>query len=374
MRGPLRVGIDARELQGRPTGTGRYLRNLLRVWTQQGDDAFFAYFSGGAPDDPALASPRISSRPLAPAPHGVLWQEWRLPAAARQDGLDVFFSPAYSCPLRLDIPRVTAVHDLSFFGWPADFGLVDGLRRRLLVGSSLRASTRILACSDFTCREIASFFPDVKSRLHHVPLGPDDDLAPAPPREVARTQLGLRGPLILTVGAVLNRRCLPTLLRATARLAPRFPGLTLEVVGENRTHPRLDFEGLSRALGILGRVGFTGFLDEAGLAMRYAAADLAVALSEYEGFGLPALEALSRGVPLLVSDRPSLNEIFGAAALVVDPQDDAAVAAAAARVLSDSSLRRDLQARGRALASCYSWQETARLTREALLGAAIRGN
>jgi len=61
LRGPLRVGIDARELQGRPTGTGRYLRNLLRVWTQQGDDAFFAYFSGGAHDDPALAAPRISS-------------------------------------------------------------------------------------------------------------------------------------------------------------------------------------------------------------------------------------------------------------------------------------------------------------------------
>jgi glycosyltransferase involved in cell wall biosynthesis len=372
--GPLRVGIDARELQGRPTGTGRYLRNLLRVWTRHTDDAFFAYFSGPAPDDPALATDRVVKRPLRPAPHGVLWQEWRLPDAARQDGLDVFFSPAYSCPLRLDTPRVTAVHDLSFFGWPADFNWADGLRRRLLVGSSLRASSRILACSDFTCREIASFFPDVKSRLRHVPLGPDDDLAPPPPREAARTQLGLRGPLILSVGAILNRRCLPTLLRATARLAPRFPGLTLEVVGENRTHPRLDLEGLTRRLGIEGRVRFSGFLEEVGLAIRYAAADVAVSLSEYEGFGLPALEALSRGVPLVVSDRPSLSELFGGTALVVDPQDDPALAAALARVLSDPYLARELQARGRALASCYSWQETARLTREALLGAAGRGN
>ncbi len=374
MNRPLRVGIDARELQGRPTGTGRYLRNLLRVWVQDQGDAFFAYFNGPAPDDPALAADRIVKRPLRPAPHGVLWQEWRLPGAARQDGLDVFFSPAYSCPLRLDIPRVTAVHDLSFFGWPADFSFADGLRRRLLVGSSLRASARILACSDFTCREIASFFPDVKSRLSHVPLGPDDDLAPPLPREAARTHLGLRGPLILSVGAILNRRRLPTLLRATARLAPRFPGLTLEVVGENRTHPRLDFEALTRSLGIESRVRFSGFLDEAGLAVRYAAADVAVSLSEYEGFGLPALEALSRGVPLVVSDRPSLSELFGAAALVVDSQDDAALAVAVARLLAEPHLASDLVVRGRALASGYSWQETARLTRDALLAAAGRGD
>lgn len=374
MTGPLRVGIDARELQGRPTGTGRYLRNLLRVWTSHTDDAFFAYFSGPAPDDSALATDRVVKRPLRPAPHGVLWQEWRLPAAARQDGLDVFFSPAYSCPLRLAVPRVTAVHDLSFFGWPADFSLADGLRRRLLVGSSLRASARILACSDFTCREIAAFFPEVKSRLRHVPLGPDDDLAPPPPRAAARTHLGLGGPLILSVGAILNRRRLPTLLRATARMARCFPGLTLEVVGENRTYPRFDFQRLSEALGIESRVRFTGFVDEAGLAIRYAAADVAVSLSEYEGFGLPTLEALARGVPAVVSDRPSLNEIFGQAALLVDPQDDAAVAAALARLLAEPGLAQNLVARGRALASRYSWQETARLTRDALLAAAGRGD
>jgi len=373
LRGPLRVGIDARELQGRPTGTGRYLRNLLRIWTRQGDHAFFAYFNGGIPDDPVLAAPNVTLRPLGPAPNGMIWQEWQLPTAARRDQLHVFFSPAYSCPLRLEVPRVTAVHDLSFFVWPADFSFLDGLRRRVLVGLSLRASARILACSHFTCREIASRFPALKDRLRQVPLGPDDDLAPAPPREAARAQLGLRGPLLLSVGTVLNRRCLPTLLRATARLARSFPGLTLEVVGENRTHPGLDCQRLARVLGIRDRVRFAGFLDETQLALRYAAAEVAISLSEYEGFGLPALEAMSRGVPVLVSDRPSLNEIFGAAALVVDPQDDAALAEALARVLSDPTLARDLAARGRGLASHYSWRETARLTWDALL-AASRGD
>ena len=366
-RAPLTIGIDARELQGRPTGVGRYLRSLLGVWTRTPGDRLVAYFNGPAPEDPVLNAPRVLTRPLGNRPvRGLVWQERLLPEAARDDSLDVFFSPAYTCPLRLDVPRVTTVHDLSFFSLPDDFTLADGARRRFLVEASLRESARVLVVSAFTAREIVARFPEARDRLRHVPHGSDDDLPPPPPRDEARRRLGVDGPLVLTVGTILNRRRLPILLRAFRSLKDA----TLHVVGENRTHPPLDLDGIVRALGLRDRVRLCGFSTEAGLADRYAAADAAVFLSEYEGFGLPALEAMARGVPVVVGDRPAMNEVFGEGALLADPRDPAAIAEALERLLHDPDLAADLVARGRALARRFSWEQAAAATRTVLAEAA----
>jgi glycosyltransferase involved in cell wall biosynthesis len=250
--------------------------------------------------------------------------------------------------------------------------MVDGFRRRTLVGASVRASRAVLAVSEFTRREILAQFPEAQGKTVCVPLGADDDFSPLPSREDARGRLRVSGPLLLVVGAIFNRRCLPDLLRAAARLLRRWPGLTVEVVGENRTHPALDVAGLVRGLGLERRVRLSGFVGDAALATRYAAADVAVVLSEYEGFGLPALEAMIRGVPVVTSERPSLGEIFGEAALVVDPHDVPAIAGAVDRVLSEPGLRERLVAQGKALAARYPWAETAHRTREVLAGAAGR--
>jgi glycosyltransferase involved in cell wall biosynthesis len=367
---PLRVGIDGRELQGRPTGTGRYLRNLLRRWRDSGDP-LVVYFSGPAPTDPVLEHPAITSRALGDGrSRGPIWQERQLAAAASADHLDILFCPAYTCPLTLRLPRVTAVHDLSFYSLPQDFSPREGFRRRLMTGLSIASSRAVLACSDFSRREIAGRFPAAADRVRHVPLGPDDDLPTGPSRGAARDMLQLQGPYVITVGAVLNRRCLPELLRAVARLAPRHPNLTLDVVGDNRTHPPLDLSALATSAGVGHLVRFSGFVDEEGLAARYAAADAAVFLSEYEGFGLPALEAASRGVPLVVSDRPALSEIFAPAALVAPPRNESAVATALDRILTEPALRATLIGAGRRLGLQYSWDRTAELTRAALREAA----
>jgi len=369
---PLVVGIDARELEGRPTGTGRYLRNLLRHW-RGGGDRLVCYFNGPPALDPVLDHPSLVSRALGDGVSpGSYWQERWLAPAARRDGLDVFFSPAYSCPLSLDVPRVTAVHDLSFFAHPQDFAFGDALRRRILVGLALDASRLVPVCSDFTRRELGRLFPAVAAKAVHIPLGPDDDLPLPPPRTEARARLGIHGPYVITVGAVLNRRCVPELLRATARLARGHPALVLDVVGENRTHPRLDLARMASALGIGARVRLSGFVADSALADRYAAADAAVFLSEYEGFGLPALEAAARGVPLVVARPPSLGEVFRGAAIVVDPRDETQIATALDLALTDAAERERLVAAGRELAARHSWAETARRTRACLLEAAGR--
>ena len=264
------------------------------------------------------------------------------------------------------------MHDLSFFALPEDFTLPDGARRRLLTGASIRASRIVLACSEHTRSEIVRRFPECASRVRYVALGGDDDLPPAPDREEARRRLDVRGPMLLTVGAIFNRRRLPTLLRVVAALVESWPDLVLDVVGDNRTHPRLDLVAAVHALGLERHVRLSGFVSEADLVLRYAAADVTVFLSEYEGFGLPVLEAMARGLPLVISNRAALGEIFGEAALTVDPYDEPGIVAALRRILSDPDSRREAIARGQALAGRFSWEKTARLTRDALFAASAR--
>jgi glycosyltransferase involved in cell wall biosynthesis len=301
---------------------------------------------------------------------GLYWQERLLPRLVRAERLDVFFAPAYSCPLRLDVPRVTTIHDLSFFSWPDDMGVLESLRRRVLVSASVGASRRLVVDCEFGRREIVDRFPAAAARIDTIPLGPDDDLPPAPPRDAARRRVGAGRQRLLSVGSIFNRRRLPVLLDAVARLRRSGLDVALDVVGDNRTAPRVDFEGRVREMELGGAVQLLGFVSEQELAARYAAADAFVFLSEYEGFGLPVLEAMVRGVPVVTSTKPCLGELFAPAACLVDPSDAAAVARALADLLTSPRLRDDLVARGRVHAARFSWSEAAARTLDVLREAA----
>ena len=370
---PLVVGIDGRELAGRPTGTGRYLRSLLRHWRETGDE-LFVYFNGPPALDPVVQHPRIHKRPLGDGTaRGLWWQEWILPAAVRADAVDVFFSPAYSCPLRLGRPRVTAVHDLSFFAYPQDFTLTDALRRRALVALSLRASRRVAVCSEFTARELARLFPELADRAVHIPLGADEDLPPPPPRAEARAELGVSGPLLLSVGAILNRRCLPELLRALVRLRDRHPGLVLDVVGENRTHPRLDFEATVAELGLRANVRLSGFVEDRGA--RRCATRPRTRSSRSRSTRASACPRSRRPLAacrsLLGAPRRRARSSERRRSSWIPATRRRSPARSIARSAT-AALRARLVAAGRALAGRHSWAETARRTREALLDAAGR--
>ncbi len=304
------------------------------------------------------------------ASRGLAWQELRLPRAAERDRLDVFFAPAYSCPLRLRVPRVTSVHDLSFFSWPDDMSPFEGLRRRLLVAASARASARLVVDCDFGRRELLARFPDVAGRVAAIPLGPDDDLPAPPPREAARRQLGIDGLRVLTVGSIFNRRRFPVLLDAMGRVRRSGVPASLDVVGDNRTAPRLDLPRAVQQAGLSDAVSLLGFVSDDELVLRYAAADAFVFLSEYEGFGLPVLEAMVRGLPVVTSTRPSLGELFAGAALLVDPSDAVAVARALRRLFTEPGVRDALLARGSARARQFSWTQTAERTLAVLREAA----
>ena len=350
----LRIGIDGRELSGKPTGVGRYLRSLLRRFALDHRHQFVIY--GSAPFVAPVESSQVEVRVL-PGGHPLAWEQRTLPAALRDDRIDVLLSPAYSCPLFTNVPRVTAIHDLSFFARPGEFGFVHGLRRRVMARLSARASRNVLACSEFTKGEVRRHLgAAAASKTEVVLLGPDDDLPASPSREASRKALGLDegAAYVITVGTVLRRRNVGTLIRAVARLREAMPEIRLGIIGENRSHPFEDLGALTKRLGCAEAVSVSGFVSDEDVAAHYAAADVAVFLSEYEGFGLPALEAMSRGVPVIVADRGSQNEMFAKGALVLEPEETA-VAAALNRVLNEPKVNADLRWKGLERAKAFSW-------------------
>jgi alpha-1,3-rhamnosyl/mannosyltransferase len=174
---------------------------------------------------------------------------------------------------------------------------------------------------------------------------------------------------VLFVGSVFNRRRVPDLIAAFGLVAGRLPDAKLEIIGENRTFPPQDLDALARASGAGDRIRIRSYVPEDDLADAFSRASAFAFLSEYEGFGLPPLEALAAGIPPVVLDTPVAREVCGAAACYVAPGDVAGTADALVNLLGTGSARARVLAEAPAVLSRYSWPVTARRTMEALVAA-----
>ncbi len=369
----MRIGIDARELMGRATGVGRYLGELLAAWSDPasgvaGRDAFVLY--SPAPLPAAVASRIEALRAevrILPGSGGTLWEQGTLPSAAARDALDVFFAPAYTAPLRLACPVVLTIHDLSYFAHPEWFGAREGLRRRLITRLAARRVASVLTVSEFSRTEIEAYLGMPAARIHAIPHGagvPGFFGGPAPVAGV-REWTGAE-PLVLFAGSILNRRRLPDLIAAFRLVLASVPLARLDIVGENRTHPRQDIEAICRASGASDRIRVRSYVPDAELAEAYRRASVFAFLSEYEGFGLPPLEALACGIPPVLLDTPVAREVCGRAARYVPPGDVPAIATALADLLCNPGARAAVLNEAAGVLSRYSWPEAARLTMAAL--------
>lgn len=352
----MRIGIDARELCGRPTGVGRYLNALLAEWAAE-EGARRHEFVLYAPE--ALAGSfdarRFATRIVA-GPPGTWWEQVRLPAVAAKDHLDVLFAPAYTSPLLRTAPTVVVVHDLSFAAHPEWFSARDGLRRRWLTRRAAFRAHTVITVSDFSRRELIERYGLPESRIRVIPSG---ITRPALPSRLAAAS----GPAqVLYVGSIFNRRHVPDLIRAFGVLARAHADLSLAIVGDNRSHPRQDVQGIIEREGLAGRASWREYVPDAELGALYASSRAFVFLSEYEGFGFTPLEALAAGVPSVQLDTAVAREMCGDAALYVPCGDVPATARALERLLFDAATRgRILEAAPSVLAR-YSWPRAARET------------
>ena len=365
----MRIGIDARELCGKPTGVGRHLSGLLRAWSA---DAAATRHTFVLYAHQAIASPlRDAELRVIPGSPGTMWEQRALPGAAEHDRLDVFFAPGYTAPLLLKTPVVVLVHDVSFAAHPEWFRWKEGLRRRLLTRWSCEHARLVLTVSDSTRREITSHFGLPDNRVRRIYPGVVSlPVRGEPSSGRDRTGEHPRDPLVVFVGSVFNRRHLPDLIRAFKPIAMNRPDARLEIVGDNRTHPHENLAAVAAAAGIAPRVSIRPYAADQELAELYGRARVFALLSEYEGFGHPPLEALGSGVPPVLLDTDVAREVCGNAALYVMKDDIAGTTAALSSLLFDEAVRQRVLASAPAVLARYSWTRAAVDTLAALESAA----
>lgn len=353
---PLTIGIDARELLGEPTGVGRYLGELLRRWTVRPDAAsrrLVLYTPEPLPFLTTVPATADVRQIVAGSGRGTWWEQTHLRRAVRSEPPDVFFAGAYTAPLALGVPLAVTIHDVSFAARPEWFRPREGARRRLLTRQAARAAEIVFTDSEFSRGEILERLSVSPDRVRVIPPG------------VTRRGPGLavRDPLVLFVGSIFNRRRLPTLITAFAAATAARPAAHLIIAGADRSYPALDLAGLAIEAGVGGRVEVKPYVTEAELESLYARASVFVFLSEYEGFGLTPLEALSAGLPIIVLDTPVAREVYGEAAWYVPEDGDVRGATNAIRtLLDDPSTGAPMLAAAPGVLARYSWETAAEQT------------
>jgi glycosyltransferase involved in cell wall biosynthesis len=323
----MKIAIDARELSSEPTGVGRFLSEVLAVWRTTVPGHEYILLGTGE---------RL----------GTAWEQRVLPDLIRDCGADVFFAPAYSGPVRPPVPMVLTIHDVSFAAHPEWFTWREGARRRTVTTLAARSAAAVVTISHFSKREIVAHCGVDSSRVAVVSPG-----ISSPPIEPE----GTREARVLYVGSIFNRRHVVELLGAFERIASSHPDARLDLVGHNRTYPHQDVEGLIASSPFAGRISAQAWVSEDQLTELHRTASVFVFLSEYEGFGLTPLEALSQGVAPLVLDTPVAREVCGEAAVYVSSPSVPVVAGALDTLLTDPTQRARVLGHAPEVLGRYSW-------------------
>lgn len=356
----MRVAFDARELEARPTGVGRVLDGLLGAWPDDDRLLLVARRDVGEPR-PRCESCVESGPSWLP---GSVWEQVFLPRAVARLRADCLVCPAYGMPWRAPCPTAVGMHDCAFASVPETFRARERWRRKLTAGIAARRACFLFMGSRFAAAEARRQLGTKPDRLLVLPYGADRRFRP-PGRERVddvRRRYGLAHRPVLFAGAQLSRRRLPGIAEALARIVADRPDAQLCVAGPR---PAADeAEVLSSAARWLGYVA-----DE-DLPALYAAAAVVVYPSRYEGFGLPVLEALACGTPVITADIGALAEIYREHARVLPVDDPSAWARALEALLDDPDERATWVRRGAAWAQARDWTAAAHLLRERLVAAA----
>lgn len=366
----MRVGIDASPLYMRKSGISSYLGGLLGgLASRRNGHSFVLYTNRPLPQDSLPAGPFEERLVRLPFPKFQVWFQLGLPARMRRDRIDFFLGSFHRLPLLTRIPSALIVYDLS--------GLVlrsmhsgHVIARDMLMPLYIRRARRLLSISHFTGREVARHFPRWREKVEVLPA-PSPDMVPVTdPAELERVRrrLDLPDRYILFLGTLEPRKNLPRLVRAYVSMAPKLEQDL--VLAGGRGWRRGELSRVLRDESALERIHLTGFVEDEDLPALLTMADLLAYPALYEGFGLPVLEAMACGTPVLTSSVSSLPEAAGGAAVLVDPRSTGALAEGLLKLASDRNLRADLSRRGLERVGRLSWEDTA----DAVLRSCIRAS
>jgi glycosyltransferase involved in cell wall biosynthesis len=359
----MRIGIDARMAYYSQAGIGQYIRRLTDGLAQIDAEEQFILLQSRKDEPLSLANDRFQRRRLWTPSHNRL-EQWALPIEIALAGLDVLHSPDFIPPFYRTCKSVITIHDLAFLLYP-QFLTPDSARYYSQIDEAVRRTDHIVAVSMSTQRDIMRLLgvPANKITVIYEAVQPHFRPIDDPDRiQAVRSHYGLPERFLLFVSTIQPRKNLPTLLRALRLLLDRHgPLAPLVVVGR----PGWLFEEVYATVNALRLEQGVRFLDRVptdDLILLYNAATCLVYPSLYEGFGLPALEAMACGCPTIVSDVSSLPEVVADAGLLVGPDDVDGWAAAIGRVLADQDLRLDLRENGLEQARNFSMERMAHET------------
>jgi glycosyltransferase involved in cell wall biosynthesis len=363
------LGMNAVFLQPRMGGLETYVRELLPAMLELRPDLRVSLFVTDAgrkalANEPWATSVELVTHPLVGIPYGRAAAELTLVGAlATRRGVDVLHSVALTAPLHTRAVSVITIADVTWLREPETVGRMTALLWRLIVSTVARRADRVITLSQAARREILEDLPVRAGRVDVVPCGTGNRIAAQVSEEQdLRERLGLgKGRVILAVSALSRHKNLPPLVRALALVRETHPDVVLVIPG-NPTKHGSELEALARDLGVDEALRLPGWVDEADLEGLYGIASCFVFPSRREGFGMPILEAMARGVPVACSNVSAVPEVAGDAALYFAPDRPDQIAEAIERLLGDPKLAADLAKRGRERQRMFTWSRAAKET------------
>ena len=355
----MRVGIDVRLLSEPMTGIGRYTAELTRELLNKSGE-FFLYsarpltIKQWKQDNVKIRSANCHSRASR-----ILWSETCLPYWATKDHVDLFWGPSHRLPRCLPsrVARVTTIHDLVWKHAGETMRPLSRFMEKMLMPQAVQQADRVVADSVSTAKAIEAEYIAASDKIRIVYPGVTD-LPEAPDFQSSLFSLGVQQPYILFVGTREPRKNLKRLLEAYALLDTEFKRRAQLVIAGGSGWGNVDLAGWVKNLGLIDHVVLTGYVDDVQLSALYANSLFLAMPYLYEGFGLPIVEAMSYGKPVLTSNTSSMPEVAGEAAILVDPFDERAIASGLKSLLNNA-MREKLASKAAANAARFNLQESA---------------
>ncbi len=376
----MNIGINAYFFKIPASGSGQYLKHLLHSLADVDSENRYVLLGPeplAQPPNvlPAGMNPSTFRYEKALAPmfarrneniEKVVWEQFTAPAAAKKANVDVFHVPYFAPPLRPRTPTVVTIHDVIPMRLPAYRAGAKVEAYMRLVSRAAHSATLIITVSQHAKQDMVSALNLPAERIRVIYEAAGEEYTPIHDEAVlaeVRSKYGIGNRYIFYLGGLDSRKNVPQLVRAFAHLYKQIddPNLQLFISGDpdRQSGPFFpDPRPVAAEMGITDQVIFR-FVEDADKPAIYSGASLFVFPSIYEGFGLPPLEAMGCGAPVVCSNRTSLPEVVGDAALTIDPNDTQALVEAMRRVLSDSELATDLRSRSLQRAQLFSWHTTA---------------
>jgi glycosyltransferase involved in cell wall biosynthesis len=365
----LRVGLNAHLLSldanYRGAGISHYIYNLLVHLPQAAADLSYLVYVGDGrarfPGWDARVSAWSTTRPSA----RVLWEQVVQPWSAWREKLNLLHAPAYVGPLVSPCPLVVTILDLSFYLYPEMLRPFNRVYLQRMTRRSVQQAAGVIAISRSSRDDLVRTLGVSADKIAVIPLGVDAEMHPQSDpsaRIVFRRDHRLPERMILFLGTLEPRKNIVALLEAYALLRREYDIPQRLVIAGGKGWYYQQIDATVERLRLRDEVFFPGFVPQQELPFWYDAAELFVYPSLYEGFGLPPLEAMACGTPVVVGDAAAVAEVVGDAGVIANPRDPQALAASMLQVLSDPVLQRALRAMGLKRAQEFSWHETARQT------------